>query len=52
MKDDSSTTTQCERCGAAIESKPDYPEVCDDCYAVYGSCCNEWESSGENDPSE
>ncbi len=43
--------SQCERCGSPIDSKPDYPNLCDDCYSVYGSCCNEWESSEQdNDP--
>lgn len=32
----------CQRCGLPIEPKPDYPPVCDDCYPIYGACCNEW----------
>ncbi len=33
----------CERCGAPIEIHPGFPKICDDCYTLYGSCCNEWE---------
>jgi len=47
MKDpkDTSPTNliSCERCGAPVEPKEGFPNVCDKCYSIYGSCCNEWE---------
>ncbi|MDE0767266.1 MAG: hypothetical protein OSB19_02650 [Opitutaceae bacterium] len=47
--DESVKSAQCKRCGTPIEAKPDYPPVCNDCYTIYASCCNEW---GNADPSE
>ena len=34
----------CRRCRAPIPKTSDFPEYCDDCYSIYGSCCAEFES--------
>jgi len=34
----------CQRCQAPIPRNSDFPEYCDDCYSIYGSCCTEFES--------
>lgn len=34
---------KCQRCGVPTENHPNFARICDECYSIYGSCCNEWE---------
>ncbi|MEM9158045.1 MAG: hypothetical protein AAGB46_03270 [Verrucomicrobiota bacterium] len=33
----------CDRCCKPIKLVKGYPNICDECYSICGSCCNEWE---------
>ncbi|MBT5168965.1 MAG: hypothetical protein HOL92_10895 [Opitutales bacterium] len=46
---ESARSAKCQRCGAPIEFQADYPPVCDECYPIYGSCCNEWGNADNPD---